>query len=79
MLMFVHNCLLWNGKHFFPHQSYVISKDGKYFFAVWRAKKQKEKIAEFFSDDAKLEGLILDKQYYKRIPELVALYNKDNS
>jgi hypothetical protein len=38
MNMFLHRCFLFNGRHYFPHQSYILSKDNINFFAVWKPK-----------------------------------------
>ena len=75
MNLFVHMSSSSDGRTDYDNDSYVFSKDNKNFLGVWNVKKQREKIAELFSDNAEIKARILNKEFDKKIPELVKEYN----
>ena len=79
MNLFIHMSSSGDGKSFYDNDRYVISKDSKIYFGIWNAKKQRKEIAYFFSDDPDIQSKILNKEFDKKIPELVKEYNSKNS
>jgi hypothetical protein len=73
--LYLHECRLFNGKYYFPHDSYILSKDNENFFAIWNAKKQKDAIDSFFERNNKDWAQVFGQDYYNRIPEIVSMYN----
>ena len=76
--LYTHQCRLYNGKYYFQHPSYILSKGDSSTIVIWNPKKQKEQIARFFQDRIDLEKLIVPDKYRLKIPELVDLYNSSN-
>jgi hypothetical protein len=75
MNLFTHMSSSSNGTTDYDIDSYVFSKDNKNYLGVWNVKKQREEIAELFSADPELKTRILNKEFDKKIPELVKEYN----
>ena len=76
--LYVHQCRLYNGRFYFEHPSYILSKGDSSTIIIWKPNKQKEQIARFFQDRNDLEKLVISDKYYLKIPELVDLYNSSN-
>ena len=58
---------------------FVLSRDNKNYLGIWNSKHQRKEIAALFSDDADIKTKILDKEFDKKIPELVKEYNSKNN
>jgi hypothetical protein len=71
----VHQSRLFNGKYYFEHPSYILSKEDSTAVIIWDPKKQEDQIARFFQDRSDLEKLVISDKYYLKIPELVDMYN----
>lgn len=75
MNLFIHMSSSSDGRANYNNDSYVFSKDNKNYLGIWDVKKQREEIAQLFSDDAEIKTRILNKEFDKKIPELVKEYN----
>jgi hypothetical protein len=77
MNLFVHMSASSSGTWDYENDVIVLSKDGKSFLGIWNPKKQREEIAELFSDNPGIKARILNKEFDKNIPGLVTEYNRD--
>jgi len=75
MNLYVHMSSSFDGRNDYDIDSYVFSKDNKTYLAIWNVKKQREELADFFAANADLKARILNKEFDKKLPELVKEYN----
>jgi hypothetical protein len=75
--LFIHMSSSSDGRSSYTIDSYVLSKDNKKYLGIWDAKKQREEIADFFSDNTAVKTRILNKEFDKKIPELAQEYNRN--
>ncbi len=73
--LYIHMSSSFDGRNDYDDDCYVFSKDNKTYLGIWNAKKQRQELADFFSDNADLKARILNKEFDKKIPELVKEYN----
>jgi len=74
--LFVHKSSSSDGKFSYEHDKFVISKDNKVFLGIWNFNKQRNEIAEYFSERPDLKNQILDKKDETTLQTLVKEFNK---
>jgi len=82
MNLYVHLSASYDGRSSYDNDRYVLSKDNKSYIGIWDFKKQRNEIAELFSDNADIKAKILtitSKEFYKHFPELVKEYNSKSN
>ena len=65
----------FDGRNDYDIDCFVFSKDNKIYLGIWNVKKQREDLADFFAANADLKARILNKEFDKKIPDLVKEYN----
>jgi hypothetical protein len=78
MNLFIHKSTSGDGRYVYDNNRYIISKDNKIFLGIWNEKKQREEIANFFSDSMDIKQRILNKKNDINILDIVKEYNKVN-
>ena len=75
MNLYIHMSSSFDGRNDYDNDCYVFSKDNKTYLGIWNVKRQRTELADFFSANADLKARILNKEFDKKIPELVKEYN----
>jgi hypothetical protein len=77
MNLYMHMSSSGDGRNSYDNDRYVLSKDGKKFLGIWNPKDQRNEIADLFADNPDLQSRIRNKEYDKKIYELVIAYNSN--
>jgi hypothetical protein len=75
MNLYMHMSSSSDGRSNYENDRYVLSKDGKKFLGIWNPKDQRNEIADLFSDSPDIQSRIRNKEFDKKIYELVIAYN----
>jgi hypothetical protein len=70
--LLVETCVVYGGRYGTTRHPYILSRNEDKFLCIWNAKRQRDALAEYFSDDPALRLRILNKEFDKDIPGLVA-------
>jgi hypothetical protein len=76
--LFLHKSASSDGKSSYEHDNYVISKDNKYL-GIWNFNKQRNEIAEYFSERSDLREKILDKNDKTPFETIIREFNMSAS
>jgi len=75
--LFVHKSASSDGQFSYDNDKFVLSRDNKVFLGIWNINKQREEIAEYFSERPDLLAKILDKKDETPIQTIVKEFNKN--
>jgi len=79
IILFVHQSTSSDGKYSYEHDKFVISRDNKVYLGIWNFNKQRDEIAEYFSERSDLKEKILYKKDETPFQTLVKEFNKGAS
>lgn len=79
MILFVHKSASSDGKSSYEHDNFVISRDNKVYLGIWNFNKQRNEIAEYFSERPDLKEKILNKKDETPFQALVKEFNNSAS